>query len=85
MQIRLLLARMTATTRNSSRSAWSPFIRIVRRHRRVDRSTHIVRQQGAEIDRPSTVYIEMDSEGEKITAVRVSGQVVLVTEGVVRF
>jgi trans-2,3-dihydro-3-hydroxyanthranilate isomerase len=48
-------------------------------------TTHILSEQGAEIDRPSTLYIEADSAGEEITAVRVGGQVVLVAEGVVRF
>jgi trans-2,3-dihydro-3-hydroxyanthranilate isomerase len=48
-------------------------------------TTYIVSEQGAEIDRPSTIYVEVDSIGDKITAVRVGGQVVLVAEGVVRF
>jgi len=48
-------------------------------------TTHVVSEQGAEINRPSTLYVEVDSRGEEITAVRVGGQVVLVAEGVVRF
>ncbi len=48
-------------------------------------TTHILSEQGAEIGRPSTLYVEVDSVGEEITAVRVGGQVVLVVEGVVRF
>jgi len=48
-------------------------------------TTYIVSEQGAEINRPSTVYVEVDSAGEEITAVRVGGQVVPVIEGVVRF
>jgi trans-2,3-dihydro-3-hydroxyanthranilate isomerase len=48
-------------------------------------TTTIVSEQGAEISRPSTLYVEVDSEGEEITAVRVGGQVVLVAEGTVRF
>jgi trans-2,3-dihydro-3-hydroxyanthranilate isomerase len=48
-------------------------------------TTYIVSEQGAEISRPSTVYVEVDSRGEEITAVRVGGQVVPVLEGVVRF
>jgi trans-2,3-dihydro-3-hydroxyanthranilate isomerase len=48
-------------------------------------TTHIVSEQGAEIDRPSTLYVEVDSAGEEITAVRVGGQVAPVIEGVVRF
>ena len=46
---------------------------------------HILSEQGAELGRPSTLYVEVDSVGEDITAVRVGGQVVLVVEGVVRF
>lgn len=48
-------------------------------------TVHIVSEQGAELGRPSTLYIEVDSVGEEITAVRVGGQVVPVAEGVVRF
>jgi trans-2,3-dihydro-3-hydroxyanthranilate isomerase len=48
-------------------------------------TTYIVSEQGAEINRPSTLYVEVDSTDEEITAVRVGGQVVLVAEGVVRF
>jgi predicted PhzF superfamily epimerase YddE/YHI9 len=40
---------------------------------------------GPEINRPSAVYVEVDSGGEKITAVGLGGQVVLVAGGVVRF
>jgi trans-2,3-dihydro-3-hydroxyanthranilate isomerase len=47
-------------------------------------TTHIVSEQGAEINRPSTLYIEADSKVDRISAVRVGGQVVLVAEGVVR-
>ena len=48
-------------------------------------TTHILSEQGAEMGRPSTLYVEVDSAGDEITAVRVGGQVVLVAEGVVRF
>jgi trans-2,3-dihydro-3-hydroxyanthranilate isomerase len=48
-------------------------------------TTYIVSEQGAEISRPSTVHVEVDSKGDEITAVRVGGQVVPVLEGVVRF
>ena len=48
-------------------------------------TTYIVSEQGTEINRPSMLYVEVDSKGEEITAVRVGGQVVLVAEGVVRF
>ena len=48
-------------------------------------TTHILSEQGAEINRPSTLYVEVDHAGGKISAVRVGGQVVLVAEGTVRF
>jgi trans-2,3-dihydro-3-hydroxyanthranilate isomerase len=48
-------------------------------------TTHILSEQGAEIGRPSRLYIEVDGVGEEITAVRVGGQVVPVAEGMVRF
>ncbi len=47
-------------------------------------TTHIVSEQGAEINRPSTLYVEVDSAGAEVSVVRVGGQVVLVAEGVVR-
>ncbi len=46
---------------------------------------HILSEQGSEINRPSTLSIEVDHRDGEITAVRVGGQVVLVAEGVVRF
>ena len=48
-------------------------------------TVHILSEQGAEIGRPSTLYVEVDLTREEVTAVRVGGQVVLVAEGVVRF
>ncbi len=48
-------------------------------------TTSFVSEQGAELHRPSTLYIEVDHAGDEVTAVRVGGQVVLVAEGVVRF
>jgi len=48
-------------------------------------AVHILSEQGAEIGRPSTLYVEVDLTGQEVTAVRVGGQVVLVAEGVVRF
>jgi predicted PhzF superfamily epimerase YddE/YHI9 len=56
-------------------------------------TVHILSEQGAEMGRPSTLYVELalspvegvDRRGEEITAVRVGGQVVAVAEGVVRF
>jgi trans-2,3-dihydro-3-hydroxyanthranilate isomerase len=48
-------------------------------------TTAIVSEQGAEIGRPSTLFVEVDGNPGDITAVRVGGGVVLVAEGVVRF
>jgi len=48
-------------------------------------TTHILSEQGAEIDRPSTLYVEVDHKDKETTAVRVGGQVAPVAEGVVRF
>jgi trans-2,3-dihydro-3-hydroxyanthranilate isomerase len=45
----------------------------------------ITSEQGSEISRPSTLYVEVDLSGEQVSAVRVGGQVVPVAEGVVRF
>ncbi len=47
-------------------------------------TTFITSEQGYEIERPSTLFIEVDREGEAITAVRVGGQVVTVIEGILR-
>jgi trans-2,3-dihydro-3-hydroxyanthranilate isomerase len=48
-------------------------------------TTHILSEQGAEMGRPSTIYIEVDSAAGEIEAVRVGGQVAPVIEGVARF
>lgn len=48
-------------------------------------TTHILSEQGAEIGRPSTLFVEVDTADREITAVRVGGRVVPVAEGVVRF
>ncbi len=46
-------------------------------------TTYLVNEQGYEIDRPSTIYIEVDGTAENITAVRVGGQAVQLIEGTV--
>jgi trans-2,3-dihydro-3-hydroxyanthranilate isomerase len=46
---------------------------------------HIVSEQGAELDRPSTLYVEVDHAGGEPTGVRVGGEVAPVIEGVARF
>jgi trans-2,3-dihydro-3-hydroxyanthranilate isomerase len=48
-------------------------------------TTYLVSEQGAEIGRPSTLHLEVDSAGGEVTGVRVGGQVASVAEGVVRF
>lgn len=48
-------------------------------------TTYVVSKQGAEMNRPSTLYVEVDHTGGQITTVRVGGQVVPVIEGKVRF
>jgi trans-2,3-dihydro-3-hydroxyanthranilate isomerase len=48
-------------------------------------TVRIVSEQGLEINRPSTLYVEVDHSRGEVTAVRVAGQTVLVAEGVVRF
>ena len=47
-------------------------------------TARILSEQGAEIGRPSQVFIEVDLRGPDIAAVRVGGQVVPVIEGAVR-
>jgi trans-2,3-dihydro-3-hydroxyanthranilate isomerase len=48
-------------------------------------TVHIVSEQGAELNRPSTLYIEVDHRDGEPTAVRVGGQVVSLIEGLIRF
>lgn len=48
-------------------------------------TVYIKSEQGMEIGRPSTLFVEVDHTDGEITAVRVGGQVVLVAEGVLRF
>jgi len=48
-------------------------------------TVHILSEQGAELGRPSTLYIEVDRVDEDVTAVRVGGQVAPIAEGIVRF
>jgi trans-2,3-dihydro-3-hydroxyanthranilate isomerase len=48
-------------------------------------TVHIICEQGSEIKRPSTVYVEVDAMEEEPKAVRVGGKVVAVVEGVIRF
>lgn len=57
------------------------------RHRAVPRTeptTHIISEQGAEMGRPSMLYVEVDQEDGEPIAVRVGGDVVAMLEGTVR-
>ncbi len=48
-------------------------------------TVYIVSEQGAEIGRPSKLYVEVDHDNGDPHTVRVGGEVVLVVEGLVRF
>jgi trans-2,3-dihydro-3-hydroxyanthranilate isomerase len=48
-------------------------------------TVHIVSEQGAELNRPSTLYVEVDHRDGEPTGVRVGGQVVPLIEGHMRF
>ena len=48
-------------------------------------TTHVVSEQGAEMGRPSTLYVEVDGAGDDVTAVRVGGRIAPVIEGTARF
>lgn len=48
---------------------------------KVEPTTYIISEQGYEMKKPSTVYIEVDSQADEISEVRVGGQVVKVMDG----
>jgi len=48
-------------------------------------TNHFLSEQGAEMGRPSTLFLLVDRSGGEVTRVRVGGQVVPVVEGTVRF
>jgi trans-2,3-dihydro-3-hydroxyanthranilate isomerase len=48
-------------------------------------TVHIVSEQGAELNRPSTLYVEVDHRDGEPTGVRVGGQVVPLIQGHMRF
>jgi trans-2,3-dihydro-3-hydroxyanthranilate isomerase len=48
-------------------------------------TVHIVSEQGAELNRPSTLLVEVDHRDGTPTAVRVGGQVAPLIEGLIRF
>jgi trans-2,3-dihydro-3-hydroxyanthranilate isomerase len=43
--------------------------------------TSIVSEQGFEMKRPSTLFVDVESDGDEITGVKVGGDVVIVAEG----
>ncbi len=47
--------------------------------------TRIISEQGYEMERPSTIYIEVECRRDEITRVRVGGQVITVLEGTLSF
>ena len=49
-----------------------------------DGTVYLVNEQGYEIDRPSTIFIEVDGSGDGINAVRVGGQAVSYITGTVQ-
>jgi len=51
----------------------------------IDQTVRIVSEQGLEMHRPSTLFVDVDHAAGHVLAVRVGGQVVPVAEGVVRF
>jgi trans-2,3-dihydro-3-hydroxyanthranilate isomerase len=48
-------------------------------------TVNIISEQGSEIGRPSTLFIEVDVIDENPTTIRVGGQVVPIAEGVIKF
>jgi trans-2,3-dihydro-3-hydroxyanthranilate isomerase len=51
----------------------------------VEAVTRIIAEQGYEMNRPSTIHIEIESEKDAITRVRVGGEVVVALEGTLTF
>jgi trans-2,3-dihydro-3-hydroxyanthranilate isomerase len=47
--------------------------------------TEIIAEQGYELDRPSRIHIEVDSDDDEIQKVRVGGQAVMIIEGKLMF
>jgi trans-2,3-dihydro-3-hydroxyanthranilate isomerase len=52
---------------------------------RTEPTVHVISEQGAELSRPSTLYVEVDHVAGRPIAVRVGGQVAPVIEGLIRF
>lgn len=47
--------------------------------------TEIVAEQGYELDRPSRIYIQVESDDDEIQGVKVGGQVVMIIQGTLSF
>ncbi len=47
--------------------------------------TEIIAEQGYEIERPSRILIQVESEDDAIQAVKIGGQAVMVVEGTLTF
>jgi trans-2,3-dihydro-3-hydroxyanthranilate isomerase len=52
---------------------------------RIEPTVHVISEQGAELSRPSRLYLEVDHIDGEPTAVRVGGQVTPLIEGLIRF
>ncbi len=88
VHVRLFAPALSVPEDSAAGSANDALGAYLAHHRAVEvtePTTYIVSEQGAEMKRPSTLYIEVDSAGEKVTAVRVGGQVAPVIKGVVQF
>ncbi len=48
-------------------------------------TTEVIIEQGYEIDRPSSILVQVESDDDMIQSVKVGGQCVMVAEGVLRF
>lgn len=48
-------------------------------------TTEIISEQGYEIDRPSRIFVQVDSDDDIIQSVKVGGQCVMVVEGTLKF
>ena len=47
--------------------------------------TELIVEQGYEIERPSRILVQVESEDDAIQSVKVGGQVVMVVEGTLTF
>ena len=62
-------------------SAAGPLAIHLARHGRISFGEQIEISQGAEINRPSTLFAEVHGEGDRIDRVRVGGSAVVVARG----